>query len=137
MKNKKLIIGVVVGIAALVGLYFMFRKKGGAGASAALPAVDSADQAAYEQLYNLLAANIDKQALDSWLGDAAKAIYEGRTADPDRLINGRVTKTGSLLGAWAQAYYPYTNYVFKKDRNLINTEAYAIFFSYKGQSNKL
>jgi hypothetical protein len=123
-----LIVAVIVAIVVL-------RKK---PAIDSVVAVDAADQAAYDQLYSYLSGKIDKASLDTWLGDIAKDYYTGKRAENDggRLINGQVTKTGALLSAFATSYVGY-GYKFNSPETEVVNEAYAIFYSLKGQKNKL
>lgn len=139
--NKSVIkIIVIVAVLAVVGgLGYYFYRKGSKSEVDSLPAVDTGDQAAYDQIYNYLKANIDPAAVDGWIGDSAKNYYTGAVPIPDSgyLVGGQITKSGSLLAAWATGYYPNPGYVFKQDRDTINNELYRIFYQYKGTRNKL
>lgn len=127
MKKKKLIIGIVLALAVALALWWFVFRKG-------MDATSPEDQAAYDELYNLLNANIDKAALNGWLGDAAAAYMSGARpmTDTGRLVNGQMTKTGALLSAFAAGYYPY-NYYFAIDKNELNRQAYAIFHRLRNQ----
>lgn len=134
--TKKHIIGIVLLVAVAVALwYFVLRKK---PAVDGMPAVNSADQGAYDALFNLLNANISSDALNNWLGDIAKEYYSGkRAAYKDYLINGQLTKTGALLAAFASSYYGNAAYEFKIPMQDLNNQAYKIFYDLKGQTNRL
>lgn len=136
MTNKKqkkiyIIIAVVV-LAALLYWFYIRKQLGG------MAAVDSADQQAYDQVYNYLSSQIDGPALDGWLSDIAKEFYTGqRQIDASYLVNGKINKTGALVAAWASSYYGNAGYKFNSDMNAINDAVYRIFYTYKNQYNKL
>lgn len=130
-QKKILIIILVLGISFAVW-HFYLRKQIG------FSAVDNADQQAYDQLYNYLSGQIDTASLSGWLSDIAKEFYNGqRQLHPDYLVNGKVSKTGALIAAWASSYYGYGGYQFNSDMDAINDQAYRIFYTYKNQYNKL
>lgn len=123
-KKKTIIIVVGVAVAAFAVYWFLFRKKS---------ATSPADQAAYDRLYNLFSANIDKSALNGWMADGAAEIYNGAVPmDPKRLINGQITKTGALLSAYATGYYG-RGYKNTMPEGQLNEQAYAIFFDLRNQ----
>lgn len=135
MKGNKIYIIIGLLVVAGIAAYFMLRPKSG-GAIAAVPAVNADDEAAYQQLLNLL-RGINKEVADTWIGDIAREFYEGTRVetDPTRLINGKVTKTGALLSAWATSWYPGAKDVPGIEDK--NRAAYAIFYGLKGKSNTL
>lgn len=136
-KDNKIYIVIGILVVAAIGAYFLFFRKKGALSSA--PAVNPADEAAYNELYNYLAANIDRASVETWLSDIAKEFYTGKRAELDesRKINGQMTKTGALMSAYATSYYPNPNVYWAKDKNQVNNEAYAIFYRFIGQINRL
>lgn len=134
--NKKKIISIIIIVAlAVLGLYFFVlrRNKIGGGTS-------DLDQQQYDKLYNYLVANINPQAVKGWLGDIARDLYNSGNYDSYYKVDGRNTKTGALMAAYASTYSnPSYGYQFSKDAAQVTKEAYSIFdvLKYTEQQNRL